>query len=73
MDKIDEEQRYIREKFKHNTDLVDIKARENVKGLVKIALVLKYSCMINYYEERKREINRGIILVDCLRYSRVES
>ena len=60
------------EKFKYNSDLVNIKAWENIKELVKIALILKYYYDMNLYGERDREINRGIILAEYLRYSRVE-
>ena len=73
IDAIDEEQRHVREKFKHNANLVGIKARENIKELVKTALALKCYYRINHYRERDRTINRGEILVEYLRCSRVES
>ena len=70
---IDEKQRYTRKQFKYNTNLVNVKARENIKDLVKIVLALKCYYRMNHYGERDREMNREIILVEYLRCSIVES
>jgi len=55
------------EKFKYNSNLVNVQARENIKGLVKIVLVLKCYCRMNHYSKRDREINREITSSEYLR------
>ena len=47
IDTIDKKQRYAREKFGHNANLIDLKARKNIKGLVKIASAHKYYYRVN--------------------------
>lgn len=49
---LEEERRYLKEKFDYNTDLVDLLVRENTKWLEKTASTLKYYYSLNYYGER---------------------
>ena len=50
----------IREKFKGNSELIDIEARINLY-INKIVAVMKYHYRVNYYSERDKEINQGKI------------
>ena len=43
-----------------STDLIDVAARKNIKGLIKIVSAIKYYYSINHFGERNKEIDRGI-------------
>ena len=72
IDIIEEEDRYLREKFLDKYEVIDIHARENIRGIRKIAAAFKCYYGINQYGERDREINKLAKTNECLRCSEIE-
>ena len=57
IDIVYEEIRYVKEKFRCKADVVDKLVRENIKALVKMAVVCKCYCRLNHYNKRDKAIN----------------
>ena len=73
IDIIEEEKRYLVEKFPINEDLIDQQARLNLPKLKLTPASIKYWYGINHYGQRDREINRGTISFEYLRCSEIKS
>ena len=73
IDAIEEEKRYLAEKFPMNEDLIDQQARLNLPKLKLIPALIKCQYGMNHYRQRDREINGGTISFECPRYSEIES
>jgi len=70
---IEEENRYLRETFPDKYEVIDIHARENIRGIRKIAAAFKCYYGINQYGERDRKINKDAKLLECPCCSKVET
>jgi len=70
---IQEEQKYIAMKFPRKNDLIDARARLNILRLLKTVVVIKYYYRLNLYSERDSLINSNKTIVECLKYSAIET
>ena len=70
---IQEEQKYIGMKFPRKNDLIDARARLNILRLLKTVVVIKYYYRLNLYSERDSLINSNKTIVECLKYSAIET
>ena len=64
-----EKERYFEEKFPEQSDLINMRVRENIRGLKRSAAVIKYYYGMNQYSKRDKEINRKAKIVECSRCS----
>ena len=60
-------------KFPRKDHLIDIRIKVNIPELLKKAAVMKYYYRFNPYSERDRLINLNKIIVECPKYSIIET
>jgi len=72
IDAVEEERWYINDKFKSNTELIDLRVRENILRLKLIPTAIKWWYGMNLYRERDWEVNGRIKIAEYSRYSKVE-
>ena len=70
---IEEEKRYLLEKFLTNEDLIDQQVRMNLLKIKLILLSIKCWYRMNQYGQRDNEINEGTMCVKYPRYSEIET
>jgi hypothetical protein len=73
IDTVNEEKRYVREKFTDKEDLINSQARENIKQICTTVSVIKCYHSMNHYRIRVKRINNGLIIEEYLRYSQKET
>jgi len=70
---INKEVRCLKEKFLSTADLIDHRARENIKGVKRTEVAMKYYYGMNHYEKHESNINRGKTKAEYPHYSKRES
>ena len=63
---------YVKKKYKHNTEFVDIKARNAFSNKGIIASIITCSHGYNYYSMRNEIINQSLIDSECPRCNKLE-
>ena len=52
--------------------MIDWKVRKTISKIRILAAAIKYYFGINHYSQRDHDINNGIVMNECLRYSQKE-
>ena len=73
VDAIEEEDRYIKEKFRDKSNLIDRNVRVDIKGIAKILSAFKYYYEVNAYGELDSARNTEIIIKECPRCSQTKT
>ena len=73
VDAIEEEDRYIKEKFGDKSDLIDRNIRVNMKEITKIPSAFKYYYRVNTCRELDLARNERTTTKECSRYSQTRT